>query len=146
MYRPVPSAPSQKDWTGWKLPGGAYLIASPEKALADKIRDERGLGIRNIDQMAVHLVESLRIDEQMLLTARYRTRSNGSPPPTTPTSCRLLASAIRRIPDRRPAVNEAIAQMLSRYQPETATGPPTGPSGDLAGGGTAGPVEKQLLR
>jgi predicted transcriptional regulator of viral defense system len=40
----------------------AFLIATPERALADKIRDERGAGQRTRADMARYLLEDLRID------------------------------------------------------------------------------------
>jgi len=67
LYRPVAERAFAEGLDRVEVPGGAYLIAGPEKALADKIRGERGLGIRNIEQMTAHLVESLRIDELLLL-------------------------------------------------------------------------------
>lgn len=67
IYRPVPERAFALGLHRVETAGGAgYLIAGAEKALADKIRDERGLGIRNIDQMVAHLVESLRIDPDAL--------------------------------------------------------------------------------
>jgi predicted transcriptional regulator of viral defense system len=62
----------------------AFLIATPEKALADKIRDDRGAGMRSLKQMAVYLFENLRLDEDALagmapeaiaeIARRYRSR------------------------------------------------------------------------
>lgn len=46
--------------------GRAFLIASPEKALADKIYDDRGTGIRTQKEMGKYLLEQLRIDESLL--------------------------------------------------------------------------------
>ncbi|MFH1830555.1 MAG: hypothetical protein ABH871_07255 [Pseudomonadota bacterium] len=43
-----------------------FLIAVLEKALADKIQDDRGTGIRTQTEMLQYLIESLRIDESML--------------------------------------------------------------------------------
>ena len=96
LYRPVPERAFAQGLERLEIPGGGYLIASQEKALADKIRGERGLGIRNIEQMIAHLVESLRIDEQALarldaaeidrIAAAYRSYQ-----------LRLLAGATRRI-------------------------------------------------
>jgi hypothetical protein len=81
--------------------GGGYLIAGPEKALADKIRDQRGLGIRNIEQMLTHLLESLRVDEDALaeldvLQAERIATAYGS------YQLRLLAAAIRRLQKEHP--------------------------------------------
>jgi hypothetical protein len=67
IYRPVPERAFAEGLHRVEVAGGGgYLIAGAEKALADKIRDERGLGIRNIDQMIAHLVKSLRIDPDAL--------------------------------------------------------------------------------
>jgi predicted transcriptional regulator of viral defense system len=80
--------------------GGGYLIAGMEKALADKIRDQRGLGIRNIDEMVAYLVESLRIDTEALagvdageidrIAAVYRSYR-----------LKLLSAAVRRLGQER---------------------------------------------
>jgi hypothetical protein len=45
-----------------QLEGGrSFLIALPEKALADKIQDDRGTGIRSQDDMRRYLMQNLRI-------------------------------------------------------------------------------------
>ncbi|MFH0914866.1 MAG: hypothetical protein V1912_00255 [bacterium] len=80
--------------------GGGYLIASAEKALADKIRDGRGSGIRSIDQMVAHLVESLRIDPDALADLDSREVEHiavvyGS------YRLRLVSAAIRRLQRER---------------------------------------------
>ncbi len=64
--------------------GRSFLMAVPEKALADKIHDDRGTGIRSQNEMRRYLLESLRIDAEILrklntetiitLTERYRSR------------------------------------------------------------------------
>ena len=46
--------------------GRAFLIASPEKALADKLRQERGLGIRSQKECLAYLVDDLRVEEAAL--------------------------------------------------------------------------------
>jgi hypothetical protein len=43
--------------------GRAFLIAAPEKALADKLRQGRGLGLRSQKECLAYLVEVLRIEE-----------------------------------------------------------------------------------
>lgn len=69
IYRPVPERAFAEGLQRVEVAGGAgYLIAGAEKALADKIRGERGLAIRNIDQMLAHLTESLRVDPDALAT------------------------------------------------------------------------------
>ncbi len=42
--------------------GRSFLIASPEKALADKIRDDRGSGLQTQGQLLEYLEDNLRID------------------------------------------------------------------------------------
>lgn len=65
-------------------PGRSFLMAVPEKALADKIQAERGTAIRSRAEMLVYLTESLRIDPAalgqlnaeiiLLIADRYRSR------------------------------------------------------------------------
>jgi hypothetical protein len=67
IYRQIPERAFAQGLSRLEVAGGGgYLIASPEKALADKIHDDRGLGIRTIDQMILYLVESLRIEVDAL--------------------------------------------------------------------------------
>jgi hypothetical protein len=44
----------------------AFLIATPEKALADKIVAERGTGVRSLGELKVHLEENMRLDPDEL--------------------------------------------------------------------------------
>lgn len=44
----------------------AFLIATPEKALADKISAARGINIRTIAEIEVHLEENMRVDMEEL--------------------------------------------------------------------------------
>jgi hypothetical protein len=46
--------------------GRSFLIATPEKALADKIQADRGTAIRSQTDMRVYLLDSLRIDPEAL--------------------------------------------------------------------------------
>jgi predicted transcriptional regulator of viral defense system len=46
--------------------GKAFLIATPEKALADKIAAARGINIRTIAELEVHLEENMRVDMEEL--------------------------------------------------------------------------------
>ena len=46
--------------------GRAFLIAAPEKALADKLRLARGLGIRSQKECLAYLVDNLRIEKTAL--------------------------------------------------------------------------------
>lgn len=62
----------------------AFLIAVPEKALAEKVRAERGVGIMTQHEMKTYIFENLRIDPSVLVTLqidqlqdiaqRYRSR------------------------------------------------------------------------
>ena len=57
-----------------QLEGGrAFLMAVPEKALADKIQDDRGTGIRTQDDMRKYLMQNLRIDTESLEKLRADT-------------------------------------------------------------------------
>lgn len=44
--------------------GRAFLIAVPERALADKIRDDRATGIRTRRDMELYLYENLRVEPE----------------------------------------------------------------------------------
>lgn len=85
IYRQVPLAAYPVGIDQVQLEGGrAFLMAVPEKALADKIHDDRGTGIRSQGEMRQYLLESLRIDAESLgklrsetitdLAERYRSR------------------------------------------------------------------------
>jgi hypothetical protein len=64
--------------------GRSFLMAVPEKALADKIQNDRGTGIRSQRDMKRYLMANLRIDSESLsklnieilsiLAERYRSR------------------------------------------------------------------------
>jgi len=64
--------------------GRSFLIATPEKALADKIQNDRGTAIRTQTEMRTYLLDSLRIDPEglerlssetiLLIADRYRSR------------------------------------------------------------------------
>jgi len=44
----------------------AFLMATPEKALCDKIRNDQNAGLRSLKDMRHYLIEGLRIDESSL--------------------------------------------------------------------------------
>ena len=44
----------------------AFLMATPEKALCDKIRNDQKAGLRSLKDMRHYLIEGLRIDESSL--------------------------------------------------------------------------------
>ena len=64
--------------------GRSFLIATPEKALADKIQADRGTAIRSQAGMRIYLLDSLRIDPEgmgrlnaetiSLIADQYRSR------------------------------------------------------------------------
>ena len=76
--------------------GRAFLMATPEKALADKLHDGWGLGIQTQTELSNYLEEDLRIDSAALrelkptdldaVARRYRSRK-----------IRLLSNLVRRI-------------------------------------------------
>ncbi|HSW39571.1 MAG TPA: hypothetical protein VLL97_08785 [Acidobacteriota bacterium] len=85
IYRPIPSGAFPVGIDQAQLEGGrSFLIAVPEKALSDKVQDDRGTGIRNQEDMQRYLVDNLRIDAESLsklrievlssLAERYRSR------------------------------------------------------------------------
>ncbi len=67
-YRPVPlqAYALGVDWLFDKVNGGKF-IATPEKALCDKIRADRGIGRLTQEKLSVYLEYDLRIDMEMLL-------------------------------------------------------------------------------
>jgi hypothetical protein len=67
IYRPIPEPAFAEGLHRVEVAGaGGYLIAGAEKALADRVREQRGLGIRNINDMTTYLVDSLRVDSDAL--------------------------------------------------------------------------------
>ncbi|HLA82877.1 MAG TPA: hypothetical protein VJP78_14875 [Thermoleophilia bacterium] len=66
-YRMVPS---EGYWTGVDrvetAEGVPVLMATREKAIADKVRDDRGTGIGSLNQMSAYLLDDLRIDKSEL--------------------------------------------------------------------------------
>ncbi len=68
-YRPVPlqAYALGVDWLFDKVNGGKF-IATPEKALCDKIRADRGIGRLTQEKLSVYLEYDLRIDMEMLLS------------------------------------------------------------------------------
>ena len=66
-YRQIPLSAFRTGMTRVEIDGTpAYLIAPREKAIADKIRLDRGAVISSTRQMQVYLSENLRIDETAL--------------------------------------------------------------------------------
>lgn len=58
---PIKAYPHGIDWHFDEVEGGRF-IATPEKALCDKIRYDRGIGTLSQTQMIDYLYEDLRID------------------------------------------------------------------------------------
>jgi predicted transcriptional regulator of viral defense system len=94
LYRTAPLKAYQVGIDQAEVDGRPFLIATPEKALCDKIYNDRGTGIRSQTEMREYLFASLRIDPESLkrldadvvddVGERYRSRK-----------MRLLASIIR---------------------------------------------------
>jgi predicted transcriptional regulator of viral defense system len=61
VYRPTPCCSIGVEQAGGE--GAQFLIACPERALADRIRGERGGEVRTQKEMARYLFENLRIEE-----------------------------------------------------------------------------------
>jgi len=85
IYRSVPTGAYPIGIDQVELEGGlSFLIATPEKALADKIQADRGTAIRTRAEMRTYLLDSLRIDPEGLkrlnaetisrIADRYRSR------------------------------------------------------------------------
>ncbi len=68
-YRPIPMDVYALgvDWLYDERDGGKF-IATPEKALCDKVRGDRGLGRLNQEKMRVYLMHDLRIEWELLLS------------------------------------------------------------------------------
>lgn len=67
LYKNVPAAGFHVGLQRVEMENGrAFLIACPEKALADKFRSDRGLKIRSQKECLDYLVNSLRIEESDL--------------------------------------------------------------------------------
>jgi hypothetical protein len=76
IYRPIPPGAFPVGIDQVEIDGGRFfLIAVPEKAIADKIQDDRGTGIRNQDDMRRYLIQNLRIDAESIGKLRTETIS-----------------------------------------------------------------------
>jgi len=68
LYKNVPEAGFHVGLQRVEMENGrAFLMACPEKALADKFRSDRGLRIRSQKECLSYLVDSLRIEESDLV-------------------------------------------------------------------------------
>ncbi len=80
--------------------GRTFLIAVPEKALSDKIHDDRGTRVRTHTEMRAYLLDNLRIDPERLeklntdmlslIADRYRSRK-----------IRLISDLLRKLAGRK---------------------------------------------
>ncbi len=67
LYKNVPEAGFHVGLQRIEMENGrAFLMAGPEKALADKFRSDRGLSIRSQKECLDYLVNSLRVEESDL--------------------------------------------------------------------------------
>lgn len=67
VYRSIPLSLFRLGMTRIELDANtAFLMATPEKALCDKIRDDRGVGWRSLKDMRSYLIEGLRIEKKTL--------------------------------------------------------------------------------
>ena len=67
LYRMIPMEAYQIGMDLVEIEGGrSFLMATPEKALADKVRDDRGTGVRTQEEMRSYLLDHLRIDPEGL--------------------------------------------------------------------------------
>jgi len=85
-YRQIPvrAFPASIERVEIQAGSAGFLIASAEKALADKLQADRGTGVRTLDALRSYLFDSLRIDPGSfaglnselitLLAKRYRSR------------------------------------------------------------------------
>ncbi|MBI5550424.1 MAG: hypothetical protein HY911_02880 [Desulfobacterales bacterium] len=67
VYRNLPLPLFQIGMTRIEIDANtAFLMATPEKALCDKIRDDRGVAWRGLKDVRHHLIENLRMEEKAL--------------------------------------------------------------------------------
>lgn len=107
IYRMTPVAAYRFGMNQIEIEGGrSFLMATPEKALADKIRDDRGNDIQTQSQLLEYIEENLRVDVAALadldprsldiIAHRYRSRK-----------LRLLRDLVRRMRLRSREVEHA---------------------------------------
>lgn len=103
-YRNVPLQAFQSGMDMIEIEGGrSFLIATPEKALSDKIRDDRGTGIKTQRELQTYLVENLRIDQEALLALNPE-RLDEYAEHCHSRKVKLLADLIRRLRDRKEGI------------------------------------------
>lgn len=96
IYRPSTPAAYPLGVDLVAIAGGAFLLATPEKALADRIREDRSSGLTNVAGMRDYLLGHLRVypeglgsldaDRVDAIAAAYRSRK-----------IRLLAAVVRSL-------------------------------------------------
>jgi len=100
IYRNVPEKGFHVGLQRVEFEERAFLMAGPEKALADKLRNDRGLKLRTQKDCLTYLLSSLRIDEtdlrklDSLLLDRLATAYDSR-------RVRVLAALIRRLTRER---------------------------------------------
>ena len=67
VYRPVPRKSFHFGMDRVKTRDVSFLIASPERALADKAREDRAARIRTLDDAEAYLLSDLRADRSVFL-------------------------------------------------------------------------------
>jgi predicted transcriptional regulator of viral defense system len=106
-YRMIPLAAFRIGMDRVELDDGrSFLIATPEKALADKIRDDRGNGLQSQGRLMDYLENDLRVDPAALarldgaqlveIARRYRSRK-----------LQLLGDLLKRLERSSHGVNHA---------------------------------------
>ena len=63
VYRPIPARSFHLGMTRVESGGVSFLLASPERAIADKVREDRSATVRSLADAEAYLFENLRIDE-----------------------------------------------------------------------------------
>jgi hypothetical protein len=101
LYSKIPERAFSVGLCRVELDGGrAFLIASPEKALADKLRHGRRLGIRSQKTCLAYLVDDLRLDEAALGDLNAELLDELSQAYRSPRIA-LLAGLVRRLARRK---------------------------------------------
>lgn len=100
-YRRVPSPAYSAGVDRVQLDDGtAFLLATPEKALADKLHDDRGTGVRSRADMLSYLIDHLRLDEPAL-TRMHVDRLEDIGTLYRSAKIRTASAAIRSLPSGR---------------------------------------------
>ena len=104
VYRKIPLKAFQSGMDMIEIEGGrSFLIATPEKALADKIRDDRGTGVKTQRELQTYLVENLRVDQEALFILKPE-RLDEYAEHYHSRKVKLLANFIRRLRNREEGI------------------------------------------